>query len=250
MKWLVPCLVLCLALLSGGSASAAPGSSRCLSSVTQAPVRLEGRLTVERHQHPNGQEMRPFVLVLPRPVCLTFETFADQPPSTVDSVSRVQIAGDFNVDAVRKAVGRQVAVTGQLFGEETAWHVTPVLILVATFELVSSASQSSAVEVVRGFYGALSRADGAGVQSYLVEKKRNRGGYTIDGISKYYADMSPRLEVTSLAPAGEDTVEVTYRYGTRKGLICTNKAQVTTVRDGDQRLVEAVRADKDSCRSP
>ena len=101
------------------------GDGRCLDSENGA-VTITGRLTVETHQHPNGQQMRPYVLALGQPVCVAFFDMENAP--MIETVTRLQLAGGFDPEQVRRLVNQQVRIDGTFFEAHTAWHITDVLI--------------------------------------------------------------------------------------------------------------------------
>lgn len=127
MRLIMRGLVVAVALaLSAGAAHA--GGGRCLDDAKGA-VTVTGTLTVGRFEHPNGQEVRPFILELAQPVCVAFRTMDDQ-PTQVDGVTRLQLAGEFDPDRAGRLRNQPVRVTGSFFEAHTAWHITDVLIAV------------------------------------------------------------------------------------------------------------------------
>ncbi|CAK0775212.1 hypothetical protein CCP2SC5_680017 [Azospirillaceae bacterium] len=104
------------------------------------------------------------------------------------------------------------------------------------------------VNVIRGFYDALSRGDGAAAQEYLIEEKRNRGPYTVSSIETYFSNLSPRLRVGRISQNAGGKIVVEYSYGRAGGKSCSNRAVVTTVIRNGVRFIASIQASKDLCR--
>lgn len=96
---------------------------------------LQGTLTVEKHEHPNGKIFKSFVLRLDPPVCVRgLEPEDDGPPQDVRGVARIQFAGTFDPALAKRLTGRTAQVRGTFFAAHTAWHIADILVAVDTLK--------------------------------------------------------------------------------------------------------------------
>src|SRR5262245_41196154 len=92
-----------LALAALGLGAAAPaGAQTCLQADSNAMVAIQGTLAAVNFVHPGNQSRQSAVVVrLTRPVCADV-TDIDNKVHRVNSIARVQLAGDFDGKKVRQ----------------------------------------------------------------------------------------------------------------------------------------------------
>lgn len=94
---------------------------------------------------------------------------------------------------------------------------------------------------VKGFYSALSHADGATASSFVIPEKRSSQAYSAQAIERFYGGLHEPLRLTGVAPQGGGAYRVAYRYSTGRSQ-CNGKAIVNlTQRDG-QSYIRSIRA--------
>lgn len=97
-------------------------------------------------------------------------------------------------------------------------------------------------QVVRAFYDALSRADGAAANSALIPEKRGSGAYEPAAISRYYGAMREPLRVLGLNTQEPGMVQVRYTYTHASGRRCDGVAEVAVSQRGGAPLIERIKA--------
>jgi hypothetical protein len=98
------------------------------------------------------------------------------------------------------------------------------------------------VQVVRAFYAALSRADGATASNFVVPEKRGYGGPLSAGaISGFYSQLPRPLSLIEVRGYG-DVVQVRYQLTRPNGTLCNGKATVNTVSWSGQTLISSIDA--------
>ena len=125
MRRSIASLVLLAIALAGASAASA---QTCLKADSKAEVRIQGTLATVNFVHPgNGSRQSAVVVRLANPVCADV-TDIDNKVERVSNIARVQLAGDFDAKKARQLMNKRVAAGGTLFGQHTAYHVTPILL--------------------------------------------------------------------------------------------------------------------------
>ncbi len=132
--------------------------------------------------------------------------------------------------------------------------IVPALLLLLAFSFERASAQSASElypdlvdNVARDFYKALSYADGDAAIQYLIPEKRNVGSFRSSEISKFYSQLSPKLDVIGIQNISENLARVSYSYGISGGKTCKNTSTVTTKVIGSIRLIESIKSDKDVC---
>ena len=132
MRALVSGLIGVLALavpLSGAGAAEA-----CWRADDKTAVRIAGTLAAVAFVHPGNQSRQTaYVIRLAAPACADV-TGMDGRVSRVAGIMRVQLAGDLDFARLRALRGKRVAARGTLFPQHTAYHITPVLLLVTAID--------------------------------------------------------------------------------------------------------------------
>lgn len=95
---------------------------------------------------------------------------------------------------------------------------------------------------VRGFYAALSRADGERANAYLIPEKRDAGPFEIDSMNRFYGAMREPLQILGIGRLDANLIRVRYAYEHRSGRRCEGAADVTLRGIGDGYLIERIRA--------
>jgi hypothetical protein len=114
------------ASLAAGAAQVA--AQTCLKADSKAVVTIRGTLAVVNFVHPGNQSRQSAVVVrLARPVCADV-TDIDDKVQRVNNIARVQLAGEFDARKARLLMNKRVAASGTLFGQHTAYHITPILL--------------------------------------------------------------------------------------------------------------------------
>jgi hypothetical protein len=118
-------------VLTGASATSA---QICLKADSKAEVTIEGTLATVRFVHPgNGSRQSALVVRLAKPVCADV-TNIDDKVERVRDIARVQLAGTYDGRRANRLMGKRAVLRGTLFGQHTAYHVTPILIDVRAIE--------------------------------------------------------------------------------------------------------------------
>ena len=95
--------------------------------------------------------------------------------------------------------------------------------------------------VVRAFYDALGRGDGAAASAQVVPEKRATRAFSPEAISRFYGGLPEplrRVGVTALAP---DRFRVRYRYSAGR-IPCDGEAVVTLASRDGRDLIQSIRA--------
>jgi hypothetical protein len=110
------------------SAAAPVAAQTCLKADSKAVLTLRGTLVSVNYVHPGNQSRQSAVVVrLVRPVCADV-TDIDNKVQRVSNIARVQLAGDFDPKNAHRLLNKRVVASGTLFGQHTAYHITPVLL--------------------------------------------------------------------------------------------------------------------------
>ncbi len=117
--------------IGGASGAAAQG---CLKADDKAEVKITGTLVIVKFKHPgNGSNQEAYVVRLPKPVCADV-TDLDEKVNRVNGIGRVQVAGELDARTFNRLLNKRVTIGGTLFGQHTAYHITPILILMKSVD--------------------------------------------------------------------------------------------------------------------
>ena len=104
----------------------------------------------------------------------------------------------------------------------------------------SAAGNQPGAAVVRGFYDALGRGNGAEASKFIVSESRS-GPFSPEAMSRFYGGLEEPLRLVHLQPIGPDQFFVRYvfRIGARR---CFGRAIATTVTRGGSNFISDVKA--------
>lgn len=105
----------------------------------------------------------------------------------------------------------------------------------------ASSALGTGEAVVRAFYGALGRADGARASALVIAEKRESRAFSPQAISRFYGELARPLRLLAVKPLARDEYRVRYTYsaGERR---CDGEAVVSlTSRDGRD-LIRSIHA--------
>ena len=103
-------------------------------------------------------------------------------------------------------------------------------------------SEERSLQVVRAFYTALGKADGASASRLVIPEKRLKGAFAASEINKFYSSLARPLRLVETKPEGVNMVEAEYQYASPDGRGCQGRAVVNLVVRGDELLIESIRA--------
>ena len=93
-------------------------------------------------------------------------------------------------------------------------------------------------DVVRAFYTALGRGDGA-TASKLVVPERQTGHFDPQAMTKFFSSLSKPLQSLGVEPAGQNSYQATYTYvATTK--VCNNSVVVSLTKRNAQYLIQNI----------
>jgi hypothetical protein len=98
---------------------------------------------------------------------------------------------------------------------------------------------SASLAVVRAFYTALGRGDGAAASALVIPAKRT-GNYAPAALTRFYGSLKQRLQLVSVDTAGGGVVEVHYAYAPAHGPVCNGAAMVRTQTQGGHTLISRI----------
>lgn len=105
----------------------------------------------------------------------------------------------------------------------------------------ASLKQNSANDVVRAFYLALSRGDGAAAASFLAPE-RQTGALSARAMTHFYSTLIEPLQLISVSPVGQNDYEATYAYRANVKTACTGSATVTVTERKGRFLIQKIDA--------
>jgi Caspase domain len=108
--------------------------------------------------------------------------------------------------------------------------------------LASAPATYDPASIVRAFYMALSAADGNAAAALVVPEKRGNGPFNETSIAQFYAGLREPLKILSVDRAGDDLVNVKYRFTRPNGSACLGDAKVTTVFANGKTLIKGIAA--------
>jgi hypothetical protein len=94
---------------------------------------------------------------------------------------------------------------------------------------------------VRAFYNALGDGNGSAASSRVIPEKRSRGAYSPGAMSRFYGRLPEPIRLTNIAPAGNGTYHVTYRYSAGRSR-CNGSAVVRLTDRGGRPLIQSIRS--------
>lgn len=160
----------------------------------------------------NGDTPIPgYVLILPRPICLTGNAFAD--PNT--PFSEVQlIASDKTAKAMRSSDNRNVAVilSGSM-AAENGYHFRPLVGWVEAISQVNDGANENgaAAKAVRTFYHAFAKGDGTEASKLIVPESR-QGALSADQMTRFYGRLTRPLKLRDIVSAGPNAFLAHYQF--------------------------------------
>ncbi len=101
-------------------------------------------------------------------------------------------------------------------------------------------SSSSALTVVKNFYEALAKGDGAAANLYLIPEKRYKNAFDVEKMNSFYGKMERKIHITSISANDNEFVTVDFEYAikTKK---CIGRALVKLKKiEEDQYLIEKI----------
>jgi hypothetical protein len=147
---------------------------------------------------------------------------------------------------MRSEPGRTISAapapdTASITNRETAAPppvvLTPQPTPVGPAASVSTADSDPGAKVVRDFYAALSRGDGAAAAELVVPERRN-GNYDPKGMTDFFSKNYQRLQLAEVATAGQNTYHVTYTFKkSEKSSDCPFSGTVSVTQRGGQYLI-------------
>ena len=109
-------------------------------------------------------------------------------------------------------------------------------------KMVDKASPDPGADVVRAFYAALGRGDGA-MAATLVVPERQKGGLGAQAMTDFFSRNFQPLKLISVAPYGENAYQATYTFQrTAKSVVCANSVIVSVTQRSGQYLIQNIDA--------
>jgi hypothetical protein len=97
-------------------------------------------------------------------------------------------------------------------------------------------------DVVRAFYTALSRGDGA-TAAALVVPERQKGGLGAQAMTDFFSGNFQPLQLINVAPYGQNAYQATYTFQrTAKSVVCANSVIVSVTQRSGQYLIQSIDA--------
>jgi hypothetical protein len=106
----------------------------------------------------------------------------------------------------------------------------------------SGASRDPGADVVRAFYTALGRGDGATAAAFVVPE-RQKGGLGAQAMTDFFSGNFQPLQLINVAPYGQNTYQATYTFQrTAKSVVCANSVVVSVTQRNGQYLIQNIDA--------
>lgn len=122
------------ALTIAAAGASAASAQTCLKADDKAEAAVTGNLATVRFVHPGNQSRQTaYVINLPTPVCADV-TDIDDKVERVNGIRRIQLAGNLDGAKLKRLMGKRVTARGTLFGQHTAYHIAPVLVLLKSLD--------------------------------------------------------------------------------------------------------------------
>jgi hypothetical protein len=112
----------------------------------------------------------------------------------------------------------------------------------ASVSAIPTTTPPDPVATVKAFYLAIARADGEAAQQFLVAEQRGVGPFDPARIRRFYSRLPRPMEILDVQSAGDNVVNVTYRFPRPKGSECHGKATVHTVVRSGHTLIKRIGA--------
>lgn len=100
----------------------------------------------------------------------------------------------------------------------------------------------SPVDVVSGFYSALSRADGDLAAAYVIPEKRGIGPFNQINIYKFYSSLRKPLTIHSINQINSEQFTVNYSFTRKNNTHCNGQALVTVINYNGYYLIKSIKA--------
>jgi len=107
---------------------------------------------------------------------------------------------------------------------------------------VRRAKKIAGQQIVRAFYTALERGDGAAASLLIIPEKREAGPFSAGELSNFYGRLELPLRLVEVYRAGENLYNVAYIYKVKHGRFCNGRSIVRTVSLQNQVLIEGIRS--------
>jgi hypothetical protein len=105
-----------------------------------------------------------------------------------------------------------------------------------------SATSDPGADVVRGFYAALGRGDGAAAAAFVIPE-RQKGGLGAQAMTDFFSSNFRPLQLIGVAPYGQNTYQATYIFQkTSKSVACANSVIVSVTQRNGQYLIQNIDA--------
>jgi hypothetical protein len=105
-----------------------------------------------------------------------------------------------------------------------------------------SAGSDPGADVVRAFYTALGRGDGA-TAAALVIPERQKGGLGAQAMTDFFSGNFQPLQLIGVAPYGQNAYQATYTFQkTAKSVVCANSVIVSVTQRNGQYLIQNIDA--------
>jgi hypothetical protein len=110
--------------------------------------------------------------------------------------------------------------------------------LLSTSPDLSQGGNDPGANVVRGFYTALGRGDGAAAAKF-VAPERQTGHFDPQGMTKFFSSFKIPLQLISVVPYGQNSYQATYTYmATTK--VCNNSVVVALMKRNGEYLIQSI----------
>ncbi|AFN55919.1 hypothetical protein FBY51_1190 [Zymomonas mobilis] len=193
-----------------------------------------------------------YVLKLRYPICLSGDEFAD--PS--NHFQSVQLVGSQTTSKQLRSLLHQ-NVTVQLtkaMAAENGHHHEPLVATVTAIRPAHSQAKpmdfvdeyGTAATTIRAFYTALGDGQGEIASAMVVPEKRSIPAFSAPNLSKFYGNLTDRIQLLDIAQENTNNFIVHYRYAT-KSRICNSRAAVTTTMRGGRNFIQSIRTLNGGC---
>jgi len=187
-----------------------------------------------------------YILLLDAPTCFFGDDFVE-PDKLVNRVQLISLEGAAAQTYVemRNLVGRRVWVVGKsAFGAHTAHHHAPVLVDVATVEILREPTDEygTALTTVRAFYLALAAGNGAEAARMVIPERTYSGAFSAPEISRFYGSLTEPLRLIDIVPLGPNEFRVHYTFVAGANHRCQGDAIVYTMQRAGMNLISSIKA--------
>ena len=95
--------------------------------------------------------------------------------------------------------------------------------------------------VVRSFYSALGRGNGAAASAHVVARKRLAGAYSPEAMSRFYGSLPKPIRLTGITTASNRTYRVRYYYSAGRSQ-CNGQAIVSLTSSNGRDFIRSIKA--------